>query len=113
MQAIEPGLPDSTALPALDYDSIQTLVTRIDREVNGIDADNTGRSLPRTTIYYFREGTPLFVKEIEKRNRYTDESRYYFQGPHLIKAVIDGHSDESRDFPRLEEFFQKELKRMQ
>ncbi len=92
MQAIEPGFPDSTALSAFDYDSIQTLVARIDREVNGIDADSAtrrvvrdtkqnfrgdptevtkyfkgdslckmvtvfaGRSLPRTTIYYFRKG---------------------------------------------------------
>ena len=149
MQSIEPGPPDSTALPALSYDSIETLVDRINKEVRQIDADSaawravqdtkknfrsdpaevrkyyksdklckmvtasSGMSLPTVTTYYFKNGMPLFIRGITKSSTHTFESRYYFQGPHLIKEVYDGHDVESRDFPGTEAFIQSELKRIQ
>jgi hypothetical protein len=149
MQSIEPGPPDPTALPALSYDSIETLVDRIDKEVRQIDADSagwrvvqdvkknfrsdhtevrkyyrgntlckmvtasSGMSLPTVTTYYFKRGTPLFIREITTSSTHTSEDRCYFQGSHLIKEVYDGHNVESRNFPRREEFFQSEITQMQ
>jgi hypothetical protein len=151
MQSIEPGSPDSTALPALNYDSVETLVNHIHWEMRQIDADSatwrvvrdskhnfrgdpteikkyykgdtlckmvsvsSGRSLPRITDYYFKGGIPLFVREVNKapRSGYTDEDRYYFLGPRLIKVVYDNNLVEKRLFPEMERFIQRELKLMQ
>lgn len=149
--SIESGPPDSTALPALSYDSIETLVNRIRQKVSQIDADSpawrvvrdkkqnfrgdptdvrkyyngatlckmttlsSGGSLPMATDYYFSGGVPIFVRQVEKEpaSGHTRENTYYFQGPHLIKAVVDNNVAARRQLLRMEGFIQKEIKLMQ
>lgn len=151
IQSIESGPPDSTALPALSYDSIETLVKGIRQKLSQIVADSPswrvvrdtkqnfrgdptdvrkyykgttlckietlsqGTSLPKLTDYYFKDGIPIFVREMEKLPHigYTRENTYYFQGSHLIKVVLVNNVIERRHFPQLEEFIQRELKLMQ
>ena len=151
MQFIEPGPHDSTALPVLSYDSIETVVNRIRQSVIQIDADSatwkvvrdtrqnfrgdptevrkyykgvtlckmvtlsSGLSLPMLTDYYFRRGTPIFVREVERvpSSGYVHENTYYFQGRHLIKAEIDKGAVEKWLFPDVERAIQRELRLMQ
>jgi hypothetical protein len=90
MQSLEPGPPDSTALPALSYDSVETLATSIRQKVSKMDNDSAAWRIVQDTRKNFR-GDPT-------------EVRKYYKGVMLCKMVT---LSSGRSLPVVTEYYFK------